>query len=225
MDARAAADRRPRGPAAVMEAIAAAGIVAVLRASDAGRFERVAEVLVEAGVTCVEFTLTSSGAVEALRRFAARMPAGVTLGAGTVLEPGTADAAIDAGASYLVSPTVGLDVIGRARRRGVAALPGAFTPTEILEAWRAGADAVKLFPASVGGPAYLRAVKAPLPEVPLVPTGGVGLEEIGRYLDAGALAVGLGGPLVGDAGEGGDLGALRRRAAAAVAQVREARAP
>jgi 2-dehydro-3-deoxyphosphogluconate aldolase/(4S)-4-hydroxy-2-oxoglutarate aldolase len=208
-----------------MEAITAAGIVAVLRASDAGRFERVAEVLVEAGVTCVEFTLTSRGAVEALRRFAARMPAAVTLGAGTVLEPETADAAIDAGASYLVSPTVGLDVIGRARRRGVAALPGAFTPTEILRAWRAGADAVKLFPASVGGPAYLRAVKAPLPEVPLVPTGGVGLEEIGRYLDAGALAVGLGGSLVGDAGEGGDLGALRRRAEAAVAQVREARAP
>jgi 2-dehydro-3-deoxyphosphogluconate aldolase / (4S)-4-hydroxy-2-oxoglutarate aldolase len=223
MDVRAASDWR-RDPASVMEAIAAAGIVAVLRASDAGRFERVAEVLVEAGVTCVEFTLTSRGAVEALRRFAARMPAGVTLGAGTVLEPEIADAAIDAGASYLVSPTVGLDVIERARRRGVAALPGAFTPTEILRAWRAGADAVKLFPASVGGPAYLRAVKAPLPEVPLVPTGGVGLEEIGRYLDAGALAVGLGGPLVGDAGEGGDLGALRRRADAAVAQVREARA-
>lgn len=225
MDVRAASDRRRRDPASVMEAITAAGIVAVLRASDAGRFERVAEVLVEAGVTCVEFTLTSRGAVEALRRFAARMPAAVTLGAGTVLEPETADAAIDAGASYLVSPTVGLDVIGRARRRGVAALPGAFTPTEILRAWRAGADAVKLFPASVGGPAYLRAVKAPLPEVPLVPTGGVGLEEIGRYLDAGALAVGLGGSLVGDAGEGGDLGALRRRAEAAVAQVREARAP
>jgi 2-dehydro-3-deoxyphosphogluconate aldolase/(4S)-4-hydroxy-2-oxoglutarate aldolase len=111
-----------------MEAVAAAGIVAALRASDAGRFERVAEVLVEAGVTCVEFTLTSRGAVEALRRFAACVPAGVTLGAGTVLEPETAHAAIDAGASYLVSPTVGLDVIERARRRGVAALPGAFTP-------------------------------------------------------------------------------------------------
>jgi 2-dehydro-3-deoxyphosphogluconate aldolase/(4S)-4-hydroxy-2-oxoglutarate aldolase len=107
-----------------MEAVAAAGIVAALRASDAGRFE----VLVEAGVTCVEFTLTSRGAVEALRRFAACVPAGVTLGAGTVLEPETAHAAIDAGASYLVSPTVGLDVIERARRRGVAALPGAFTP-------------------------------------------------------------------------------------------------
>ena len=207
-----------------MEAISAAGIIAVLRASDADRFDRVAEVLVEAGVTCVEFTLTSRGAVEALRRFTARLPTGVTLGAGTVLEPETADAAIDAGASYLVSPTVDLDVIQRARRRGVAALPGAFTPTEILRAWRAGADAVKLFPASVGGPAYLRAVKAPLPEVPLVPTGGVGLEEIGRYLDAGALAVGLGGPLVGDAGEGGDLGALWRRAEAAVAQVSETRA-
>jgi 2-dehydro-3-deoxyphosphogluconate aldolase/(4S)-4-hydroxy-2-oxoglutarate aldolase len=225
MDMRAASERRRPDPASVMEAIAAAGIVAVLRAGDASRFERAAEVLVEAEVTCVEFTLTSRGAVEALRRFAARMPAGVTLGAGTVLEPDTADAAIDAGASYLVTPTVELEVIERARRRGVAALPGAFTPTEILRAWRAGADAVKLFPASVGGPAYLRAVKAPLPEVPLVPTGGIGLEEIGRYLDAGALAVGLGGPLVGDAGDGGDLAALRRRAEAAVAQVREARVP
>jgi hypothetical protein len=110
MEVRAASDWRRRDPASVMEAIAAAGIVAVLRASDPGRFERVAEVL-----------------VEALRRFADCMPAGVTLGADIVLEPETADAAIDAGASYLVSPTVGLDVIERARRRGVAALPGAFT--------------------------------------------------------------------------------------------------
>jgi 2-dehydro-3-deoxyphosphogluconate aldolase / (4S)-4-hydroxy-2-oxoglutarate aldolase len=211
MEVQAASDWRRRDPASVMEAITAAGIVAVLRASDASRFERVAKVLVEAGVTCVEFTLTSRGAVKALRRFEACMPAGITLGAGTVLEPETADAAIDAGASYLVSPTVGLDVIERARRRGVAALPGAFTPTEILRAWRAGADAVKLFPASVGGPAYLRAVKAPLAEVPLVPTGGVGLEEIGRYLDVGALAVGLSGLLVGDAGKRGPLGAAAAR--------------
>jgi 2-dehydro-3-deoxyphosphogluconate aldolase/(4S)-4-hydroxy-2-oxoglutarate aldolase len=147
------------------------------------------------------------------------------LGAGTVLTPEQADAAVDAGATYLVSPVVDLEVIEAARRRGVAALPGALTPTEILRAWRAGAAAVKLFPASLGGPGYLRAVKAPLPEVPLVPTGGVGLEEIGGYLRAGALAVGLGGPLVGDAGEGGSLEALRRRAATALAAVREARSP
>lgn len=128
-------------------------IVAVLRASDAGRFERVPKVLVEAGVTCVELTSTSRGAV--------------------------------------------------------AALPGAFTPPRSC---------------GPGGPAYLRPVKAPLPAAPLVPTGGVGLEEIGRCLDAGALAVGLGGPLVGGAGEGGHLGPLRRRANAAVTQVREAHA-
>jgi len=225
MEVWAASDWRRRDLASVMEAIAAAGIVAVLRASDASRFERVAKVLVEAGVTCVEFTLTSRGAVEALRRFEACMPAGITLGAGTVLEPETADAAIDAGASYLVSPTVGLDMIERARRRGVAALPGPFTPTEILRASRAGADAVKLFPASVGGPAYLRAVKAPLAEVPLVPTGGVGWRRSGATSTLARLPSGLGGPLVGDAGEGGDLGALRRRAEAAVARVREARAP
>jgi 2-dehydro-3-deoxyphosphogluconate aldolase / (4S)-4-hydroxy-2-oxoglutarate aldolase len=220
----AAVPGRPGAQArAVLDAIAAARIVAVLRASDADRFERVAEVLVEAGVTCIEFTLTSRGAVDALGRFSARLPAGAVLGAGTVVDPETVDAAVDAGATYLVSPNVDVQVIERARRRGVAALPGAFTPTEILQAWRAGAAAVKLFPASVGGPAYLKAVRAPLPEVPLVPTGGVGLQEIGGYLDAGAIAVGLGGPLVGDAGEpGGDLQALRRRAETAVAAVREA---
>jgi 2-dehydro-3-deoxyphosphogluconate aldolase/(4S)-4-hydroxy-2-oxoglutarate aldolase len=213
MEVWAASDWRRRDLASVMEAIAAAGIVAVLRASDASRFERVAKVLVEAGVTCVEFTLTSRGAVEALRRFEACMPAGITLGAGTVLEPETVDAAIDAGASYLVSPTVGLDMIERARRRGVAALPGAFTPTEILRAWRAGADAVRFVP-GLGRRAG-------------VPAGGQGaagrsaagpdrwgrLEEIRRYLDAGALAVGLGRPAGrrrrGGRGPGGAAAARR----------------
>jgi len=101
----------------------------------------------------------------------------------------------------------------------VPVLPGAFTPTEILSAWRAGTDAVKIFPASVGGPAYVRAVKAPLPDIPLVPTGGIALDDAPRYIEAGALAVGIGAPLVGDAGAGGDLGALRARAARVVAAV------
>jgi 2-dehydro-3-deoxyphosphogluconate aldolase/(4S)-4-hydroxy-2-oxoglutarate aldolase len=211
MEVWAASDWRRRDPASVMEAIAA-GIVAVLRASDASRFERVAKVLVEAGVTCVEFTLISRGAVEALRRFEACMPAGITLGAGTVLEPETADAAIDAGASYLVSPTVGLDMIERARRRGVPALPGAFTPTEILRASRRcrRREAVPGLGRRAG-----------------VPAGGQGaagrsaagpdrwgrLEEIGRYLDAGALAVGLGRPAGrrrrGGRGPGGAAAARR----------------
>jgi 2-dehydro-3-deoxyphosphogluconate aldolase/(4S)-4-hydroxy-2-oxoglutarate aldolase len=214
--------RQVRG-APVMEAIGAAGVVAVLRAADAGRFEEVALALTDAGVTCVEFTLSSAGALEALRRFAGRCPPGVVLGAGTVLDPGMADAAVDAGAAFLVAPTVSVEVIALANRRQVPVVPGAFTPTEILTAWRAGADAVKVFPASVGGPAYVRAVKAPLPDVPLVPTGGVALEDAPRYIEAGALAVGIGAPLVGDAGAGGDLAALRGRAERVVAAVRAAR--
>ena len=212
MEVWAASDWRRRDLASVMEAIAAAGIVAVLRASDASRFERVAKVLVEAGVTCVEFTLTSRGAVEALRRFEACMPAGITLGAGTVLEPETADAAIDAGASYLVSPTVGLDMIERAAARGRG-------PARRLHPNRD--------PAGLAGRCRRREAVPGLGRRAGVPAGGQGaagrsaagpdrwgrLEEIGRYLDAGALAVGLGRPAGrrrrGGRGPGGAAAARR----------------
>jgi 2-dehydro-3-deoxyphosphogluconate aldolase / (4S)-4-hydroxy-2-oxoglutarate aldolase len=182
----------------------------VLRASDAGRFERVAEVLVEAGVTCVEFTLASRGAVEALRRFGARMPAGGTLGAGTMLQPETADAAIDAGASYLVSPTVGLDVIGCAR--GVGSRPCPAPSPHRDPAGLAGRcqrrEAVSGLGRRAGVPRDGQDAAA---EVPLVSTGGVGVDEIGRYLDAGALAVGLGGPLWATPGRAGTWGAAAAR--------------
>ncbi len=198
------------------EAIAGSRVIAVLRARDAGRFGEVAAVLAEAGVRCIEFTLSSAGAVDALRAFARELPPGVALGAGTVLDASMAEAAVDAGATYLLSPAVSLDVVERGRQLGVPVIPGAFTPTEILQAWRAGAAAVKLFPASLGGPGYLKAVRAPLPDVPLVPTGGISVEAAPDYLAAGALAVGLGGPLVGD---GSDLDEVRRRAEALVAAV------
>ena len=124
-----------------------------------------------------------------------------------------------AGAAYLVAPDFRPEVVAWAVERGVPAVPGALTPTEIAAAWAAGATAVKVFPVSAaGGPAYLKAVRAPLPEVPLVPTGGVGLGDIGAYLAAVAAAVGIGAPLLGDAGDpGGDLGALAGRARRAVA--------
>ncbi|MFL5926069.1 MAG: bifunctional 4-hydroxy-2-oxoglutarate aldolase/2-dehydro-3-deoxy-phosphogluconate aldolase [Gaiellaceae bacterium] len=205
---------------AALEPIARSRVVAVLRARDASRFVEAGTVLAEAGVACIEFTLSSEGALDALRAFAARLPPGVAIGAGTVLDAEAASAAVDAGATYLISPALCRDVIERGADLGVPVIPGALTPTEILEAWRAGASAVKVFPAAeAGGPAYIRAVLAPLPHVPLIPTGGVEIDDASDYLAAGAFAVGLGGSLVGDLGAGGDLGALRARAQALVGAV------
>jgi 2-dehydro-3-deoxyphosphogluconate aldolase/(4S)-4-hydroxy-2-oxoglutarate aldolase len=206
-----------------LEEIARTRVVAVLRARHARRFGEVAAVLAGAGITCIEFTLTSAGAVEALRSFAAALPEGVALGAGTVLDAAAASAAVDAGATYLITPTVCLDVAERGAELGVPVVLGALTPTEALAAWRAGAAAVKVFPAAeAGGPGYIAALAAPLPQIPLIPTGGVSAANAADYLRAGAFAVGVGGSLIGDAGEGGDLDALRLRAEELVRAVREA---
>ncbi|HEY9371622.1 bifunctional 4-hydroxy-2-oxoglutarate aldolase/2-dehydro-3-deoxy-phosphogluconate aldolase [Streptomyces sp.] len=194
-------------------ALAAVPVVAILRSTSADRFPQVADALRQAGVRAVEFTLTTPGVLDALREYAQGLPDGLTLGAGTVTTPREAEAAVAAGAEYLITPATQLDVIAEARRLGVPVLPGALTPTEILTAWQAGAAMVKLFPASVGGPEYVRAVRAPLPDIPLVPTGGIRLEDAPAYLRAGATALGMGSPLVGDACEGGDLGALAERTA------------
>jgi 2-dehydro-3-deoxyphosphogluconate aldolase / (4S)-4-hydroxy-2-oxoglutarate aldolase len=167
----------------------------------------------------LELTLTSRGALEAFAGVRAELPDGVLLGVGTVRSAADVDAAVQAGAAYLVTPLFRPDLVARAVERHVPIIAGALTPSEIDAAWAAGADAVKVFPVSAaGGPAYVRAVRAPLPEVPLVPTGGVGIDDIGAYLAAGAVAVGVGSPLLGDAGEvGGDLDGLRDRAERAVA--------
>jgi 2-dehydro-3-deoxyphosphogluconate aldolase / (4S)-4-hydroxy-2-oxoglutarate aldolase len=167
----------------------------------------------------VEVTLTSEGALEAFGRLREELPADALLGVGTVRTPADAGRAVEAGATYLIAPDFRPEVVSWAVEREVPVMPGALTPTEIAAAWGAGATAVKVFPISaVGGPAYLKAVRAPLPEVPLVPTGGVGVDDIGTYLAAGAVAVGIGSPLLGDAGDpGGDLDALAERARRAVA--------
>ncbi|QKW09824.1 bifunctional 4-hydroxy-2-oxoglutarate aldolase/2-dehydro-3-deoxy-phosphogluconate aldolase [Streptomyces sp. NA04227] len=200
-------------------ALTATPVVAILRASSAARFPEVADTLREEGVRAVEFTLTTPGALDALREYAQGLPAGVALGAGTVTTPREAQDAVAAGAEYLITPATSTEVIAEAKRLDVPVLPGALTPTEIFTAWQAGATMVKLFPASVGGPSYLRAVRAPFPQIPLVPTGGIALDEAPAYLAAGAKALGMGGPLVGDACEGGDLVALRERAARLTALV------
>jgi 2-dehydro-3-deoxyphosphogluconate aldolase / (4S)-4-hydroxy-2-oxoglutarate aldolase len=205
----------PRVPAG--EGLAATRVVAILRAENADRAETVVDVLVEAGVRCLELTLTTRGALEVVERLAARVPRDVEVGVGTVLTAGDVDRSVDAGATFVVSPSVEPEVIAAALRRRVASYPGAFTPTEIAAAWKAGASAVKLFPAGQLGPGYLKDVRAPLPDIPVVPTGGVDIASIGAWLGAGAVAVGMGGPLIGDAlALDGDLGALAQRAVAAI---------
>ncbi|MET9609605.1 bifunctional 4-hydroxy-2-oxoglutarate aldolase/2-dehydro-3-deoxy-phosphogluconate aldolase [Streptomyces sp. NPDC006512] len=194
-------------------ALAAAPTIAILRSGTPRHFAATADALHEAGVRAVEFTLTTPGVLPALREYAQSKPAGLALGAGTVMTPFDAQRAVEAGATYLITPATCPDVIREARRLGVPVLPGALTPSEIAAAWRDGATMVKLFPASIGGPDYVRAVRAPLPDIPLVPTGGIGLDQAPAYLAAGATALGMGSPLVGDACEGGDLDALRERAA------------
>jgi 2-dehydro-3-deoxyphosphogluconate aldolase/(4S)-4-hydroxy-2-oxoglutarate aldolase len=216
---------RGRGAGAFLEQVAAVPVVAILRAADAGRFLEVGRVLYGAGVRAVEVTLTSAGALEALARLREELPADALLGVGTVRSAGDAERAVEAGATYLIAPDFRPEVVGWAVEQRVPVVPGGLTPTEIAAAWAAGATAVKVFPISaVGGPAYLKAVRAPLPEVPLVPTGGVGIDDIGAYLAGGAVAVGIGSPLLGDAGEpGGDLDALGDRARRAVAAAGPAR--
>ncbi|BCY14018.1 bifunctional 4-hydroxy-2-oxoglutarate aldolase/2-dehydro-3-deoxy-phosphogluconate aldolase [Actinoplanes sp. L3-i22] len=202
----------------VSAAVVDSGIVAILRAPSAGGFAAIADVLVDAGITALEVTLTSNGALEAIADLRRRLPAGTIIGAGTVLTPDDAEAAVAAGASFLVSPV--LDTLAG---QDVPCYPGAYTPTEVYAAYRAGAPLVKLFPAGGLTPAYLKDLRGPLPQVRILPTGGINLDDIGAWLGAGAAAVGLGGPLIGDAGTGGSLTALADRARRAVDAVATAR--
>ncbi|PZF79651.1 bifunctional 4-hydroxy-2-oxoglutarate aldolase/2-dehydro-3-deoxy-phosphogluconate aldolase [Jiangella anatolica] len=200
------------------------GVMAILRARSADRFGEISRTLVDAGITCLEITLTSPGALEAIKAIRAELPASVDVGAGTVIDAGQARAVVEAGAGFVVSPSVEPEVIAVAREAGIPSYPGALTPTEVLTAWRAGATVVKLFPGSAVGPSYITALRGPFPDVAIMPTGGVSLANIGDWIRAGAAGVGLGGPLLGDAADGGDLGALAERAATALAAVRDARA-
>lgn len=200
-------------------ALATVPVIAILRAGSAKRFAAVAETLRAGGVRAVEFTLSTPGVFDALREYAGSAGE-MALGAGTVTTAEEARRAVEAGAAYLICPAACLDVVAEARELGVPVLPGAYTPSEVLSVWRAGATMVKLFPASTGGVAHLKAIRAPLPDIPLVPTGGISLAAAADYLAAGARAVGMGSPLVGDACEGGDLDALRVRVETLVERTR-----
>jgi 2-dehydro-3-deoxyphosphogluconate aldolase/(4S)-4-hydroxy-2-oxoglutarate aldolase len=205
---------------AVTAAVTRSGIVAILRARTADGFAAVADVLVEAGVTALEVTLTSRGAIDALAGLRRQLPATVVVGAGTVLTADEAKASVDAGAEFLVSPVLDAGLVAAS---SVPFYPGALTPTEIYAAMRAGAPLVKVFPAGGLGPAYLRDVRGPLPGARIMPTGGIKIEDVADWLTAGAVAVGLGSPLIGDAASGGDLRKLATRARQAVSAVAIAR--
>lgn len=205
------------------EAISHCGVVAVLRAPSAEHFGAVAAVLVDAGIRALEVTLTSRGALESLASLTREVPPGVRVGAGSVMDRDDAKACVDAGAAFLVSPVFDADVLTVGLAAGVPTYPGALTPTEVVTASRAGAPAVKIFPASSVGPRYIKDLHGPLPGVRLMPTGGIAIDDIGAWLAAGAMAVGLGGPLLGDAGNGGSLQSLRDRATRAVDAVATAR--
>lgn len=172
------------------------GIVAVVRSPDSQQLVEVCRALADGGVTVVEITMTVPDALDVVRQVRNALGDRVLLGAGTILDAETGRAAILAGAEYLVAPTLDLDVIRLCQRYSKLVMPGCFTPTEILAAWQAGADVIKVFPAEVLGPAFFKAVRAPLPQVRLMPTGGVDLTTAAEFLKAGACCLGVGSQLV-----------------------------
>ncbi len=186
--------------------------IAVLRAPDAAAYEAVADVLVDQGIRSLELTLTTPGTLEVVERLVDRYAGRAEVGVGTVLTTSHAEAALDAGAAFLVTPTVLVEIVATALRAQRPVYPGALTPTEVAANWFAGASAVKLFPASLIGADYLAALRGPFPNLLALPSGGVTVESIPSWLTAGAIAVSLGGELVGDALRGGDLRDLEARA-------------
>ena len=211
--------------AGVVDAIGRLGVVAVIRMRDARKLRAVVEALAEGGVRAIEVTMTVPDAVALIKELAGGLPEGFLLGAGTVLDADTARRVIDAGARFVVSPVFRPAMIEACHERDVVAAPGCFSPTEILAAHDAGADIVKVFPATALGPTFIKDVRAPLPQVKLMPTGGVSLENAGDWIRAGAIAVGVGSALLDakaiEIGQMDAITANARRIVASVAAARE----
>ena len=172
------------------------GVVAIIRMPDPAALRAVVDALAEGGVRALEVTMTVPRAIELIKEIAPTLPADFLFGAGTLLDPDTVHRAVDAGAQFIVSPVFRPEVIKAAHEDGVAVMPGCFTPTEILSAWEMGADVIKVFPATSVGPGYLKDIRGPLPQIKLMPTGGVSIDNVGDWLRAGAVAVGVGSAIV-----------------------------
>jgi 2-dehydro-3-deoxyphosphogluconate aldolase/(4S)-4-hydroxy-2-oxoglutarate aldolase len=200
------------------------GIVAILRVPTHDQLASVARALFEGGIDVIEVTFTVPNALEILAAVKKELGNRVLLGMGTVLDPESARAALFAGAEFIVSPSLNLDVIRLCHRYDKVVMPGAFTPTEILAAWEAGAEIVKVFPSDCVGPGYLKALRGPFPQIRLMPTGGVNLETLPAFIKAGACAVGVGGSVVEpQAIRDGNFAQLRELAAQYVQAIKTAR--
>jgi 2-dehydro-3-deoxyphosphogluconate aldolase / (4S)-4-hydroxy-2-oxoglutarate aldolase len=196
----------------VIQKIRDTGVIPVVRATTADEAMRAIDAIREGGISVLEITMTVPGAVKVIEDVAKRYGNDALVGAGTVLDPETASACVSAGAQFVVSPALNLETIARCRELDIAIMPGALTPTEVVQAWNAGADFVKVFPAgAVGGPSYLKSLKAPLPQIELVPTGGVSLKTAADFIRAGAAALGVGADLV-------DINAIREGQSALITE-------
>ena len=212
------------GRVETVRAIEACGVVAVIRLKEPEKLRAVVDALGEGGVRALEVTMTVPGAIQLIEQLAPTLPKGFLLGAGTILDPETARLAILAGAQFVVGPVFRPEVVAMCHRYDVAAMPGCFTPTEILHAWEAGADVVKVFPATALGPSYLKDIRGPLPQVKLMPTGGVSIDNAGDWIAAGAVAIGVGTAMVdAKAVAAGDWATITQKASRFVEAVRRAR--
>ena len=209
----------------VLKQIKETGVIPVVRATTADEAMRAIDAIREGGIAVLEITMTVPGAVGVIEQVSARFGNDALVGAGTVLDAETAKACISAGAQFIVSPALNMETIAYCREQDVAVMPGALTPTEVVQAWNAGADFVKVFPAgAVGGASYLKALKAPLPQIELVPTGGVSLKTAADFIKAGAAALGVGADLVDiKAIREGQAGMITERAKQFIQIVHEAR--
>jgi 2-dehydro-3-deoxyphosphogluconate aldolase/(4S)-4-hydroxy-2-oxoglutarate aldolase len=207
-----------------MDLIRKTGVIAIMRANSSEQLIRAADAIREGGVRVIEVTMTTPGALSVIEQAVSRYGEDVLFGAGTILDAESARAAILAGAQFIVSPSFKASLVEICRRYSVPVIPGAYTPTEVLTAWECGADMVKVFPASFGGPALIKAIKAPLPQVELVPVGGVNLDTTADFIRAGAAAVGVGSALINQRLlDSGDFGALTDRARRFIEEVARGR--
>jgi len=209
----------------VAREIESTGVVAIIRASDSAQLIDVVHALREGGLTCIEVTMTTPNALDVIRQARSACGESAAIGVGTVLDAETARAAIQAGAQFVVAPILDLPTIETCKSHGIAVMPGAMTPTEIFRAWEAGADFVKVFPTSSVGAQFIKDLRGPLPQIRLVPTGGVTLETVADFIKAGSSAVGVGGALIGrQALKNRDFASIRKAAADFLERVRQARA-